>query len=327
MSANLTICPLKEISMKNHTNHLMNLTGIVVLVLAHSLLTQAQKYSDWSAPVNLGPVVNSSGSETQMGISKNGLSLYLTSNRPGGLGSVDMYVSQRVSIDDPWGAPVNLGSTVNSSSGEANPVFSRDGHLMFFQSDRPGGLGSIDIWVCRREHTHDDFDWQPPVNVGAPVNSTASDNAPSYFENEEDGLPQLYFASDRPGGAGGLDIYVSEQTADGSFGTPVRVTELNSIAGDTRPTIRHDGLEIFIQSNRAGTTGVADLWVSTRENTLDSWSTPVNVGITVNTAFIEQNPFLSSDCKTLFFSSDRPGGIGSLDIYMSTRTKLRGNAN
>lgn len=313
--------------MKNYPKPLINFTCIVVLVLAQALLAQAQKYSDWSTPVNLGPVVNSPGSETQMGVSKNGLSLYLTSNRPGGLGSVDMYVSQRATVDDPWGAPVNLGPTVNSTSGEANPVFSRDGHLMFFQSDRPGGLGSIDIWVCRREHTHDDFDWQPPVNVGSPINSTASDNAPSYFENEEDGLPQLYFSSDRPGGAGGLDIYVSEQTADGSFGPAVRVTELSSVAGDTRPTIRHDGLEIFIQSNRAGTTGVFDLWVSTRDNTLDAWSTPVNIGPTVNTTFIEQNPFLSSDSKTLFFSSDRPGGIGSTDIYMTTRTKLRGSGN
>jgi WD40 repeat protein len=310
--------------MKQYLKHLITFSGMVVIVMAHALSAQGQKYSDWSAPVNLGPVVNSTSSDSQMAISKNGLSLYLTSGRAGGLGSVDLYVSQRASVDDPWGTPVNLGPTINSTSGEANPVFSRDEHTMYFQSDRPGGLGSIDIWVSHREHTHDDFDWQPPVNL-AEINSTASDNAPAYFENEEDGLPQLYFASDRPGGAGGLDIYVSEQTTDGSFGTPVRVAELNSTGGDTRPTIRHDGLEIFIQSNRAGTIGLADLWVSTRENTLDAWSNPVNLGNTVNTTFNEQNPFLSSDGKTLFFTSDRPGGIGSTDIHMTTRTKRRGN--
>jgi hypothetical protein len=311
--------------MTKYTKPLITLSWVVAIVMTYALSARAQKYSDWSTPVNLGPIVNSPSSETQMGVSKDGLSLYFTSNRPGGLGSVDMYVSQRSGPDDPWGAPQNLGPNVNTTSGEANPVFSRDGHLMFFQSDRPGGFGSIDIWVCRREHTHDDFDWQPAVNLGAGVNSSASDNAPAYFENEEDGLPQLFFGSDRPGGAGGLDIYVSEQLADGSFGSAVRIPELSSAAGDSRPSIRHDGLEIFIQSNRVGTVGGADLWVSTRANTLDPWSTPVNLGITVNTTVIDQNPYISSDSKTLFFSSDRPGGIGSLDIYMTTRTKLRGN--
>jgi Tol biopolymer transport system component len=237
-----------------------------------------------------------------------------------------MYVSQRASVDDPWGPPVNLGPTVNTTSSEGNPAFSRDGHVMFFQSDRPGGLGSRDIWASFREHTHDDFAWQPAVNLGAGVNSAADDNGPSYFENEEEGAPQLYFASNRPGGLGGLDIYISEQAADGSFGPAMLLTELSSPGGDSRPSIRHNGLEIFLQSDRAGTTGALDLWVATRESTLDAWSTPVNLGATINTAFAEQNPYLSSDGETLFFASDRPGGFGGPDLYMGTRTKLHGQS-
>ncbi|HVS82487.1 MAG TPA: hypothetical protein VHE60_12220, partial [Pyrinomonadaceae bacterium] len=89
--------------------------------------------------------------------------------------------------------------------------------------------------------------------------------------------------------------------------------------------IRHDGLEIFFQSNRVGSIGLNDLWVARRESTLAPWSTPVNLGATINTAFAEQNPYLSSDNKTLFFASDRPGGSGGQDLYMSTRTKLRGH--
>jgi hypothetical protein len=196
-----------------------------------------------------------------------------------------MYVSQRASVDDAWGSPVNLGPTVNTASNEGNPAFSRDEHLMFFQSDRPGGFGLIDIWVSYREHTHDDFDWQPAVNLGAGVNTAAGDQAPSYFENDEAGVPQLYFASNRPGGLGGLDIYLSEQMADGSFGPAVLVTELSSPGGDTRPSIRHDGLEIFFQSNRTGSIALSnDLWVATRASTLDAWSTPVSLGATINTA-------------------------------------------
>jgi len=91
-------------------------------------------------------------------------------------------------------------------------ALSPDGHLLFFQSDRPGGLGLVDIWVSRRCRRNDDFGWQPAVNLGAGVNSAAGDNAPGYFENDDGGSPQLLFASNRPSGLGGLDIYVSEQT-------------------------------------------------------------------------------------------------------------------
>ena len=295
--------------------------GMLTLVMTQA--AQAQNFSDWSAPINLGPAINSAFSDQGPAISKDGLSLYITSNRPGGLGGFDMYVSQRASVDDPWGSPVNLGATVNTTFDEGNPAFSRDEHLMFFQSKRPGGLGGIDLWVSQREHTHDDFDWQPAVNLGPGVNSAADDNGPSYFGNEDDGAPQLYFGSTRAGGLGGADIYLSEQMADGSFGPAVLVTELSSVANENDPSIRHDGLEIFFHSNRVGSTGTAlDLWVATRESTLDPWSTPVNLGNTINTVFLEQNAYLSSDNRTLLFSSDRPGGSGGLDLYMSTRTKL-----
>jgi Tol biopolymer transport system component len=301
--------------------------GMLALLMTQAPSALAQKYSEWSALVNLGSAINSTSNDQQPAISKDGLSLYFTSNRAGGIGGFDMYVSQRASVDDPWGSPVNLGPTVNTTSDEGNPVFSRDGHLLFFQSKRPGGFGGIDIWVSQREHTHDDFDWQPAVNLGPGVNSAADDSGPSYFENEEDGAPQLYFGSSRLGGPSGANIYISEQMADGSFGPAVLVTELSSPLNENDPSIRHDGLEIFFQSNRTGSFGAAlDLWVATRESTLDPWSTPVNLGATINTTAAEQNAYLSSDAKTLFFSSDRPGGSGGLDIYMSTRTKLRGQS-
>ena len=297
---------------------------VCMFVLAFASSSHAQKYSDWSAPINLGSVINSALSDQGPAISKNGLSLYFTSNRTGGLGGFDMYVSQRSSVDDAWSSPVNLGATVNTAFDEGNPAFSRDGHFLFFQSKRPGGFGGIDIWVAYREHIHDDFDWQLPVNLGAGINSTADDNGPTYFDNEEEGTPQLYFGSSRSGGLGAADIYLSEQLADGSFGPAVLVTELSSVSNENRPSIRHDGLEIFFQSTRTGSiSSSSDLWVATRETTLDAWLTPAHLGGAINTASAEQNAYLSSDSKTLLFSSDRPGGLGGLDLYMSTRTKLR----
>lgn len=92
------------------------------------------------------------------------------------------------------------GSIVNTAALEGVPCFSRDGHWMFFNSDRPGGFGSVDIWASYRAHTHDDFGWEAPVNLGAGVNTAAVDNAPSFLENDEGGPPLLFYGSNRPGG-------------------------------------------------------------------------------------------------------------------------------
>jgi len=298
---------------------LLPILSILALVLGAALLLAAPRFSEWSPPVNLGTTVNSGSNDAGPALSKDGLSLYFQSNRmPGGYGGNDIWVSQRASRDDAWGEPVNLGPTINTAANEDAPSFSRDGHTMYFNSDRPHGFGMRDIYIARRTHTGDDFGWEEPVNAGPGVNSAAMDAGPSYLENEEAGTPLLYFGSTRLGGV--YDIYVSAQAADGSWGPAVLVPELSSPQSDQRPSVRFDGLELFLHSDRPGA-NLADLWVSTRNTTLDPWSAPVNLGATVNSTSIDQQPFIASDRETLFFASDRPLGHGNLDIYMTTREK------
>jgi hypothetical protein len=209
----------------------------------------SSRFSDWSAPVNLGPPINTPFGDVGPAISKDGVSLYLFSNRPGGFGGFDLWVSERGSSDAPWAPPVNLGPLINTPASEQDPALSRDGHWLFFVSDRPrGGFGATDIWASWRPHTHDNFGWQTPVNLGPGVNSPFADVGPAYFADDETGTPKLFFASGRPGGVGASDIYVSELTAGGTFGPAALVPELSSPSRDLRPAIRHDGLEIFLWS-------------------------------------------------------------------------------
>jgi len=301
-------------------------------------------FGPWSPPVNLGPVVNTRFDDNHPAISKNGLSLYITSNRPGGVngksftGFVEIWVSQRASVEADWGPPVNLDAfniapVINSiKSNTAVPSFSADGHLLFFNSDRPGGLGGIDLYVSRRTNKHDDFGWQEPVNLGL-INSPQEDTALTYFEDEETGIITGYVTSNRPGGPvgsapGSGHIWVSTLGDDGSFGPAVLVPELSSQYNDTRMAIRRDGLEFFLTSTRPdGRIGKNDIWVSTRDSTLDPWSTPVNLGPTVNFAgYVTGAPALSWNGTTLYFYSDRPGGSGGRDLYVATRRKLRNDA-
>ena len=295
--------------------------------VAADVMADGPEWGPWSTPINLGSLVNSPLDDNRPAISKDGLSLYITSGRLGGLSGLDIWVSRRASLDDPWGPPQNLGPTVNSSSNDVAPTFSPDGHRMYFHSFRPGGCGLADIYVSRRRDTRDDFGWGPPQDLGCVVNTPYVNAGPTIFEDESTGTTTLYFTvqNNPPRSDQGFDIYASTRTGDEwVFGPPVLVPELSSPFRDTRTTIRRDGLEMILSSGRPGGVGSEDLWVSTRASTLDPWSTPVNLGAVVNTTAFDGGPALSFDGTTLYFHSNRPGGAGGNDLYVTTRTRLRG---
>jgi hypothetical protein len=280
---------------------------------------EASGASEWSQPENLGADVNSAFEDFAGHLSSDGLALYLTSNRPESLGGEDLWVSRRARRRDPWGPATNLGPALNTAANERSPALSRNRRLLFFATDRPGGSGGFDIWLSWRADPADDFGWQPPVNLGTGINSAATDAGPSFLDRRTPaGIPQLLFASARPGGLGGLDIYVGS-VPGGWSGPPALVAELSSPQLDLTPAIRRDGLEIIIGSSRPGTVGGFDLWRSFRKSIDKPWSTPVNLGPTINTEFLEAFPSLSFDARTLVFQSTRPGGFGGSDLYMSTR--------
>lgn len=283
----------------------------------HSNAVQAAvvgaQWSEWSVPVNLGPTVNSAFADNIPELSRDGLSLYFSSNRPGGSGLGDLWVTRRASVDEPWGTPVNLGQTVNSPDGDLAPALSPDGHYLFFTSNRPGGLGLNDIWVSWRADVHDDFAWEAPVNVGAPINGPEFEAGPGFRR------PEFFFVRGPAGTA--FDIYVSTVTGN-TYQPPRLVHELNSPANDLRPTIRFDGREIFLSSNRTGGFGRDDLWGSTRQGVATPWTAPVNLGPVINSPFNDNQPGLSEDGTELYFTSDRPGGSGLVDLYVSTRRRI-----
>ncbi|MHC4206263.1 MAG: M56 family metallopeptidase [Planctomycetota bacterium] len=183
------------------------------------MTTRVTVDDDWSFPENLGASINSAFWDWGQSLSADELQLYFTSNRPGGLGSHDMYVANRAGKDEPWGEPINLGSTINSSAREEFPHISEDGLLLFFSSKRSGGYGNYDLWVSRRQTINDP--WDPPVNLGPMVNSTAGESAPVISPEGS----MLYFHSNRPGGFGSYDAWqvsilpIVDFNADGSINT------------------------------------------------------------------------------------------------------------
>jgi hypothetical protein len=299
--------------------------AVLVVPLLLSGLIAAPHYSPWSEPANLGSTINSAFNETAPTLAKDGLSLYFSSNRPCGQGDTNLdlniWVAHRGSPDASWDPPECLRINVDGFEDSA-AAFSRDGHWMFFVSDRPGSLGTPgfngrDIWVSWRAQVHDDHGWAEPINGGSVINSEMADAGPTYFENEG-GWPQLFFTSNRNGT---FDIWVSDVFGDGQFGPPTRINELstNDLV-EARPSIRHDGLELFF-FRTAGT--VVDIYAASRPDLSAPWSEPVNLGAPVNTDANDQQPAISSDREMLFFASNRPGTLGNLDIWVATRAKAK----
>ena len=284
------------------------------------------RFSEWSQPVSMGPVVNSTNAEYWPAIAPNGLSLYFSSNRPGGLGNQDIYVTHRASLDSPWGAPRSLGPNVNSTARDNSVTMSRDGHWLIFGSarltDRCNDRSANEFHVSYRANTEDDLRWEPAVNFGCELAGDEENVGESFFHDEDKGTTTIYFSSARPGGPGDFDIYKSERLFGGAFGRPVLVSELNTSLKDAALTIRTDGLEMILNYNFTTNFGDGDLWVSTRETTSHPWSTPKSLGPTLNTAEDDSTPALSCDGTTLYFNSRRPGGIGGSDLYFTTRKRL-----
>src|SRR5687767_1298570 len=216
----------------------------------------------WSEPENLGATVNSAFSDFDVFITRDGSSLYFTTGmgRPGA-GLRDLWVSERASPGDPWGAPRNVGLTVNSAAHESHPAVSPDGHYLYFASNRPG-FGGFDLYVSRRRDITDNLAWEAPVNLGSTINSTA----------DETGLTVAagvaYFSSSR---LGGMDIYMASAHAGDRFGEAVIVESLSTPFEDIDPSLSRDGREIFFGSDRAGTIGNIDLWTATRAGRGHEW--------------------------------------------------------
>ena len=248
--------------------------------------------------------------------------LPLGSHKAGALGLVLAFglAAEVANADFTFGSPTNLGPTINSSSNDAGASISADGLTLFFDSDRPGGSGSSDLWVATRKAI--DEDWGEPVNLG-PIMNTVYEESDSSIS--ADGL-SLLFASDHPGGSGDFDLWVARRnTTDQDWGVPLNLGPIvNSEYEDYGPGISADRLSLYFSSNRPGTYGGPDLWVTTRTTVNGDWGEPVNLGPTVNSSLWEARPKLSADGLTLFFGSNQLDGSDLCDIYMTTRETTQG---
>lgn len=154
--------------------------------------------SGWSTPQNLGPYVNTASWESSPSISPDNNTLYFSSQRPGGFGGEDIYVSQLK--DGVWGPAKNMGGKINTGGNEWAPFLHPDNNTLYFTSDGLPGYGSADIFVTKRDSTGN---WTTPINLGYPINTI--DHEGSFFATSQG--DQAYFTTDRIPSQGLLDLF------------------------------------------------------------------------------------------------------------------------
>ena len=212
----------------------------------YNLFFVERKDSVWRKPVELKNERNGLFNNGPLCFAPDGKTVYFTSEIETGAASKDrkfrnhsgIFIGEMVGTQIISIRPFKYNNPVYNLG---QPSISRDGKLLFFTSDMPGGLGGSDIYYCEFINN----DWSSPVNPGSNINSSVTDNYPFIHP-----AGRLYFSSNRPGGTGGLDIYCSIRTGL-SWGKPARLpAPINSASDDFAYSARPDLLEGFFSSNR-----------------------------------------------------------------------------
>jgi len=212
-----------------------------------------------SQPVSLGAPVNTEHSEMGPALSPDGLQLLFSSDRPGGLGTSDLWIATRSAPGEPWGEPQNLGEPVNGAGGQNNPALSPDGQTLVFGGNRNG---NYDLWFAQREGDS----WGAPYDLEH-LNSDDLENKPAL---SWDGT-QLYFK--RSDATLVSNLFVAPRDGNG-WDTAVEVPGLNDDRAQTDPSPAPEGdVLYFVQG--ADTEAPFDIFYAVWDT--DHWAWPTRL--------------------------------------------------
>lgn len=267
-------------------------------------------YSQMRIPKNvqierLGSVINSEFTEYNPVVSADESVMAFTVLRPadsktGEKVAEEIHISYNQTGN--WSLSEKVDVLTQNNYGTAG--ISPDGEeMMVFIGDQTTGS----IFTIRKE----DNGWSRPVPIGPAVQSKYLESTASVTPDQK----TIYFASNRPGGYGGMDIYKAERKPDGSWGNVKNLgPKINTKADEDAPFIHPGGKLLFFTTNGHNGMGGYDIYKSELVN--GEWDTPKNMGYPINTTANDNYFTLIADGTRGYFSSDRKGGFGGQDIYV-----------
>ncbi len=271
---------------------------------------------------NLGPTVNTENSEYVPVVSTDDsvmLFTYQGKNSIGGLqsfpgvpDSAGIYFEDVVFTSregGKWLTPEAMDSTINGKGHDACIAISNDGQTLLIYKDE---AGNGDIYVS----TMNGFYWSAPVPLRGQINSQYWEGSATFSAD----MRTIYFASERPGGYGGRDIYIATLNADSSWGNIKNLgPKINTNFNEDAPFLHPNGVTLMFSSEGHNSMGGYDVFktiLTPVDSTFSDCSEPINLGYPINTPGDDKYFVLATDGNHGYYSSGKTGGYGQQDIYV-----------
>ena len=257
------------------------------------------------APRNLGDSVNSEKSEYYPSITIND-SMFVFTRR--GEGFREDFFESTILPQKKYSKSKLINGDINVEPSKGAINISQDGEWLIFAGyNFPGGYGDFDLYISYYTPTG----WSEPENLGRNINTESWESSPSLSPDKR----ALFFSSNRPGGYGGKDLYVSYRMPNGKWGPAKNMGQsINTAGEELAPFIHADNATLYFTSDGLPGYGNSDIFLC-RKGPNSEWSIPQNLGYPINTIENEGSLFVSADGKTAFYASDRSDTRGGLDIY------------
>lgn len=267
---------------------------------------------------NLGSAVNTEYNEYAAVISADESVLLFTARRPNSTGGKkdpmlnehfeDIYISEKQD-DGTWSESRNLGETVNTNDHDANSGLSADGQKFLIYM---GKKGMGDLYECQLEGDS----WGEPESLGKNIN-TKDYHEPSACYSPDGNF--IYFVSNKPGGLGDHDIYVSRKDEKGKWGEAKNLgPTINTPYSEEGVYMHPDGKTLYFSSQGHESMGGYDIFKSILDDKTNTWSTPVNIGYPVNTTDDDVFFVISASGRHGYYTSASEDGMGLRDLYVVT---------
>ncbi len=282
-----------------------------------SFAKEAMKHPSALQVINLGPAVNSGGEDYLPYLTADGQKLFFTSLRHGCIGGfnrklgnyiADIYYSLRDS-NGRWQRARNIGSPINTKNNEKAASVSQDGNTMVFAADdRNVSYTGYDLYMVR----FNDTTWVYQIGLSDKINTIFLETQPCLAPDNK----TLYFVSNRPGGVGGTDIWVThfengQWTPPKNLGPPI-----NTPGNEYTPFIHADGVTLYFASDYHLGFGGVDLFMSRKTDT--GWTKPRNLGYPINSPEDDKGIYVTPQGTEAYLGCNRKGSYGKKDIYVFT---------